>query len=98
MTPVFSGRAKLVISLAKYGFAPRCAGTDAISLSLNKEMAKETRASNSVLMGKLNYPLPKNFACKILPIENKIFSGPNALKKPARLFAICDYLFWVYAS
>ena len=51
-------------------------------------MAKETRASNSVLMGKLNYPLPKNFASKILPIENKIFSGPNALKKPAKVLAL----------
>jgi len=63
-----------------------------LSLSLNKESTKETRASNSVLMGKLNYPLPKNFACKILPIENKIFSGPNALKKPARLFSFT--IFW----
>ena len=51
-------------------------------------MAKETRASNSVLMGRLNYPLPKNFASKILPIENKIFSGPNALKNPAKPLAL----------
>ena len=65
-----------------------CTGMDAISLSLNKEMAKETRASNSVLMGKFRYPLPKNFACKILPIENKIFSGPNALKNP-QVFLPC---------
>jgi len=72
MTPVFSGRTKLAISLAKYGFAPRCTCFDVLSLSLNKERTKETRASNSVLMGKLNYPLPKNFASKILPIENKI--------------------------
>ena len=43
MTPVFSGRAKLVISLAKYGFAPRCAVFDVLSLSLNKESTKEIR-------------------------------------------------------
>ena len=43
MTPVFSGRAKLVISLAKYGFAPRGAVFDVLSLSLNKESTKESQ-------------------------------------------------------
>ena len=43
------------------------------SLSSDKERTKKTtRVSNSVLMGKLNCPLPKNFASKILPIERKI--------------------------
>ena len=35
-----------------------------------KNEPRITRVSNSVLMGKLNYPLPKNFASKILPIDN----------------------------
>jgi hypothetical protein len=47
MTPVFSGRAKLVISLAKYGFAPRCAVFDVLSLSLNKESTKESQPRRS---------------------------------------------------
>jgi len=62
------------------------------SLSSDKERTKKTtRASNSVLMGKLNYPLPKNFACKILPIENKIFLGLMPLRTPQNfsLWHIC---------
>jgi hypothetical protein len=43
MTPVFSGRTKLAISLAKYGFAPRCAGVDVHSLPRGKERTKKAR-------------------------------------------------------
>ena len=56
-----------------YSCAPRCAGSDVHSFSFEKERTKKaTRVSNSVLMGKLNCPLPKNFASKILPVENYI--------------------------
>jgi len=62
-------RTRILLRAALYGF-------DVHSLSSDKERTKKTtRVSNSVLMGKLNYPLPKNFASKILPIERKISFG-----------------------
>ena len=47
----------------------RCAVLMFILSHSRKNEPRITRVSNSVLMGKLNCPLPKNFASKILPIE-----------------------------
>jgi hypothetical protein len=62
MTPVFSGRAKLVISLAKYGFARALCGKDALSLSLNKERAKENQPRGLIPLG--TPEREKSFRCR----------------------------------
>ncbi len=74
MTPVFSGRTKLAISLAKYSFALRCAGIDAISLSLNKEMAKENQ-----LKGLMPLRNPQEFLLWLIYLSWSEWDGPHEL-------------------